>query len=109
MAPRFTTEIQPAKGRGRPRARDVEYLDAVARECSVADWVIVVKRAKVDAQAGDARARQWLTDRLLLTPAPAALVDDAAGVAAVAELVAEFVPDPERAKRFALAIVRGLP
>ena len=58
--------------RGRPkRETEREYLAVVMRLCPPETWAQVVERAVLDAQAGDAKAREWLARYLL----PAAPVD----------------------------------
>ncbi|HUY88697.1 MAG TPA: hypothetical protein VMV10_08180 [Pirellulales bacterium] len=66
-----------AGGPGRPR-REVErqYLDATLAAVSVEDWTEIVKRAAVDAKAGDGKARDWLS-RVLGIDAARAAPDDA--------------------------------
>jgi hypothetical protein len=55
-----------AGGPGRPRrAIEREYLAVLGDAVSIDDWHEVVQRAVVDAKAGDAKARDWLTKHLL--------------------------------------------
>ena len=72
-----------AGGPGRPRrAVEVEYLAKLGETVSLADWQKVVAKAKKDAIAGDARARDWLSRFLLGTQPTQSLLDIAAGEAA---------------------------
>jgi hypothetical protein len=72
-----------AGGPGRPRRQtEREYLRAVLGACSIEDWEEVVRRAVVDAKAGDARAREWLSAYVLgggISPSTLA-VEEEAGV-----------------------------
>ncbi len=55
-----------AGGPGRPRrAIERDYLAVLGDAVSIDDWREVVERAVVDAKAGDAKARDWLTKHLL--------------------------------------------
>jgi hypothetical protein len=75
----------------------------------VGSWRIIVKKAVLDAQRGDARARQWLADLILPADAAstAATTATAAHVDRVATAVAQWLPNREHALAFALEIVRG--
>jgi hypothetical protein len=51
-----------AGGPGRPRrAVETDYLRVLSDACPLDDWRIIVSRAVEDAQAGDARAREWIS------------------------------------------------
>ncbi|MFA5526619.1 MAG: hypothetical protein WC992_07335 [Acholeplasmataceae bacterium] len=54
------------------------YLKAMRSVVSIDAWISIVKRAVLDAQQGDHKARQWLSDHLMGTPIRrvAALVGD---------------------------------
>lgn len=59
-----------AKGNGggpdRPkRSVEVDYLKALNRTVTLADWKQIIRRAVMDAVAGDAKARNWLSKYLL--------------------------------------------
>jgi len=76
-----------AGGPGRPpRQTERDYLRATLTGCSVDDWVEIVRQAVTSAKAGDAKARDWLSQYMLGNPvgiAPTSFdlaVDDAAGV-----------------------------
>lgn len=57
---------QPWRSRPRPARRaETRYLRAITDRVTVAEWERVVDRAVVDAQDGDARARDWLARYLL--------------------------------------------
>jgi hypothetical protein len=104
--PQFQTGNRASVGHGRPRGRRPDYLAVVDREVSVEAWATVVRRALADAQDGNARARQWLTDMLIPNPAVIAPPSTGLDVETIAELVRQWLPDPEHARRFALAVAR---
>lgn len=53
-------------GVGRPaRAVELDYLKALSDAVPVNAWVEICQRAVEDARAGDAKARQWLSEHLL--------------------------------------------
>src|SRR5262245_16249980 len=53
-------------GPGRPRRdRERTYLTALADVVPLDRWRLICERAATDAEAGDARARNWLGDFLL--------------------------------------------
>jgi hypothetical protein len=53
-------------GPGRPpRPTELAYLAALADAVTLDDWRAIVTRAKDDALAGDAKARDWLAARLI--------------------------------------------
>ena len=55
-------------GRAKRKAED-EFLAALGRRVSLADWVAVIDKALGLAKVeGDARARQWLSDYLIGKP-----------------------------------------
>ena len=55
-----------AGGPGRPpRQTEQAYLRTLAATITQDDWRAIVQTAIADAKAGDARARQWLSDWLL--------------------------------------------
>lgn len=43
-------------------------VDAIRAKVTDADWRAIAERAVEDAKAGDARAREWLSDRLMGKP-----------------------------------------
>ena len=58
-----------AGGPGRPpRAREERYLQTLGEVVSEDGWRRVCERALADAEAGDARARNWLSQYLLPNP-----------------------------------------
>jgi len=63
-------------GPGRP-SRDVEleYLAVTQQGCTPQEWLVIVKRAKADAMAGDGNARAFLAKYLLPTPGVEIAVD----------------------------------
>lgn len=55
-----------AGGPGRPRREtEREYLEAISEVVKQADWRRIVRKAKDDAIAGDAKARDWLGKYLI--------------------------------------------
>jgi hypothetical protein len=61
-------------GPGRPKKQtERDYLSATVASVPLARWRKVVKRALADAEAGDAKARDWLS-RVLVGDNPAQLV-----------------------------------
>ena len=90
-----------AGGPGRPRrAIELEYLAAVADSCPPARWLRIVESACVAAEAGDDKARQWLTKYLLGAEPPTLLAlarRDVAGVSADDELQAQHDIDSRTA------------
>ena len=62
------TAAQGGNG-GRPR-RSVEekYIKALSRSVTMKDWDKIITVAVQFAKAGDARARQWLSDYLIGKP-----------------------------------------
>jgi hypothetical protein len=106
IMPRFVAGNTAAKGHGRPRAVPAAYLDVVAAQCPLTAWARIVRKAVTDAEGGDGRARSWLSERLLPDPA-AATITDGPDVAQIADLVSEWLPDPEHARRFAMKVVRS--
>ena len=73
---RFTTGN--AGGPGRPRrAIEADYLKAFSDAVPLDAWRTIVSRAVADAQAGDARARDWVA-RHVLGSEPPSLVSIAA-------------------------------
>lgn len=62
-------------GPGRPRRNiEQEYLAVLSDTVSLNDWKEVVLRALADARAGDAKARDWLT-QYLIGEQPPKLID----------------------------------
>ncbi len=67
-------------GPGRPkRQTEAGYLEILMEACDLDTWRNVVDRAVEDAQAGDDRARGWLSSYLIgkpesVAPAPTAVV-----------------------------------
>jgi hypothetical protein len=57
-------------GPGRPRrAAERDYLLALTKECPLEKWQAICRRAVVDAEKGDSKARDWLSRYLLGSPA----------------------------------------
>ena len=57
-------------GPGRPRrVTERDYLAALAEECPPETWRRICRRAVADAEAGDARARDWIARYLIGNPA----------------------------------------
>lgn len=73
---RFTTGNPGGPGRPR-RAIESDYLKAFSDAVSLDAWRTIVSRAVADAQAGDARARDWVA-RYALGSEPSSLVSIAA-------------------------------
>src|SRR5947209_642412 len=60
---------------GRPRrAVEQRYLDATVGRCPVAAWKRIVAKVDEQADAGDAKAREWL-GKMLVGSDPLALAD----------------------------------
>ncbi|MCX6048124.1 MAG: hypothetical protein NT075_23745 [Chloroflexi bacterium] len=58
-----------AGGPGRPRIEiEQEYLMTMDQAVSGEAWQAIVERATLDAENGDARAREWLSSYLLGMP-----------------------------------------
>ena len=56
-------------GPGRPKKKTEErYLRRLSSRVTLAKWQKIVDRAIQDAEKGDARARQWLSDYLMGKP-----------------------------------------
>jgi hypothetical protein len=56
-------------GPGRPRrVAEIDYLRTLTEECPPETWRAVCRRAVADAEAGDAKARDWLSRYLLGNP-----------------------------------------
>lgn len=57
-------------GPGRPRnpAKEDWRALTLAMQCSQERWANIVERAILDAEAGDSRARDWLSKYLLPSP-----------------------------------------
>jgi hypothetical protein len=66
-AGKFVRGCAPGPGRP-PRRTEQAYMRTVMVACSMADWTVIVEKAVVDARAGDAVARQWLSRYLLGNP-----------------------------------------
>jgi hypothetical protein len=66
-AGRFVRGCSPGPGRP-PRRTEQAYMRTVMVACSMADWTVIVEKAVVDARAGDAVARHWLSRYLLGNP-----------------------------------------
>ena len=65
-------------GPGRPRrAIERDYLAALGDAVNLSAWKRIVARALADAEAGDAKARDWIT-KYVIGESPARLVDLAA-------------------------------
>lgn len=80
-----TGKFQPGNkgGPGRPkRTTEAAYLDATIGGVTLAAWSVVVARALADAQGGDAKARDWLSQYLLPRPADLAAIRGATAEAA---------------------------
>jgi hypothetical protein len=57
-------------GPGRPRrVAERDYLVTLTEECPPETWRAICRRAVADAEAGDAKARDWLSRYLLGNPA----------------------------------------
>jgi hypothetical protein len=57
-------------GPGRPRrVTECDYLRTLTEECPPETWRAICRRAVLDAQEGDAKARDWLARYLLGNPA----------------------------------------
>jgi len=55
---------------GRPsRKTEVKYLKALSRAVGPEEWMAIITKAVAQAQDGDWRARKWLSDYLMGTPA----------------------------------------
>ena len=68
---RFTKGNKAAQGSGGGRPRrcvEEKYLQALSRRVTMKDWEKVITVAIQFAKAGDARARQWLSDYLMGKP-----------------------------------------
>ncbi len=53
-------------GPGRPRRPvELEYLSTLNESVTLDDWREIVMRAVADAKGGDAKAREWLSERLM--------------------------------------------
>ncbi|MGH7641958.1 MAG: hypothetical protein ACRENX_02910 [Candidatus Dormibacteria bacterium] len=61
---RFKPGCTPGPGRPR-RATESLYLATLADACPIANWRRIAERAVRDAEAGDAKAREWLARYLL--------------------------------------------
>jgi len=60
---------QSGNPKGRPpRKTEQAYLNAMIGKVSIAAWQRIVIRAVEDAERGDAKARQWLTDYVVGKP-----------------------------------------
>jgi len=56
-------------GPGRPkRSTEERYLAALSRRVKMSDWYKIIDTALARAKAGDATARQWLSDYLMGKP-----------------------------------------
>ena len=67
-------------GPGRPaRCVEREYLEVTIGSVSPAQWRRIVKKAVADAEAGDSRAREWLSRWLLPAPAEKLEINKAGG------------------------------
>lgn len=63
---KFAEGNSAAVGHGRPRrAVELTYLRALADVVTVEDWKKIVEKARADAVAGDAKAREWIASYLL--------------------------------------------
>ena len=95
-------------GPGRPR-RDTEaaYLAALADACPPDRWRAIVARAVSDAEAGDAKAREWLGAYLIGRPVAHVVQDvsvedvtdrdeGAARAEAAAEILRQLFPGAEK-------------
>ena len=71
MAKSSTSFKRGASGNpnGRPKRKTEQaYLNAMIGGVTMAAWKRIVIRAVEDAENGDAKARQWLTDNLIGKP-----------------------------------------
>lgn len=65
-------------GPGRPRrAIELDYLAALGNAVTLPAWQRIVARALADAEAGDPRARDWITKHVI-GDSPVRLIDLAA-------------------------------
>lgn len=56
-------------GPGRPsRATEAEYLDALIEVTPLSAWKRIARKAVQQAERGDPRARQWLSDYIMGPP-----------------------------------------
>lgn len=56
-------------GPGRPKRQTEEsYLAVLMEECDLEKWRGIVRRAMLDAEAGDEKARHWLASYLIGAP-----------------------------------------
>ena len=56
-------------GPGRPKKSvEEKYLKKISSSVTLTEWREIIKRAVYQAQRGDARARQWLSDYLVGKP-----------------------------------------
>ncbi|QDT75572.1 hypothetical protein I41_47830 [Lacipirellula limnantheis] len=73
---RFSTGNPGGPGRPR-RAIELDYLAALGEAVTLPAWQRIVARALADAEAGDPRARDWIT-KYVIGESPARLIDLAA-------------------------------
>lgn len=90
-------------GPGRPRREtERDYLRVLVSACPLDRWERIIAKAVDDAEAGDAKARDWLTRHLIGADPPGLTrlaAEDALGVDPVADLAASIqrdrdFPDP---------------
>ncbi len=61
-------------GPGRPkRQTEASYLAVIMEECDLETWRGIVRRAMLDAEAGDEKARHWLASYLSGAPSAKAV------------------------------------
>lgn len=61
-------------GPGRPpRQTEASYLAVIMEECDLEKWRGIVRRAMLDAEAGDEKARHWLASYLIGAPSAKAV------------------------------------
>jgi hypothetical protein len=48
---------------------EIDYLRTLTEQCPPETWRAICRRAVADAEAGDAKAREWLSRYLLGNPA----------------------------------------
>lgn len=62
------TAASGANGGRYKRSIEEKYLKALSRRVTMDDWNKIINKAITRAKAGDAKARQWLSDYLMGKP-----------------------------------------
>lgn len=76
---------------GRPkRSTEERYLAALSRRVKMEDWYKIIDTALARAKAGDAAARQWLSDYLMGKPIQRQEITGADGDAFRIEIVGGY-------------------